>query len=347
MPGLQGPAPAAQPHAVRQERAGVLELAVGGLVLLQGPPVQRVAFLLPRRQGPQAGQLRPGLRIGAQGGPLGVQVDHAGDVLVQSRQDGRLHEARHREHPQAEVPAPGARPEQRPEPDRCLFGPALPQVGAGACPLRHGAHLEQPVRPGDRQGGLRVVLGGGVGAHQGADQRQQGVVLSADVALTEAAGGTKALLGVGTGLVVEAGAQFGVSQVLQDAGGRPGRALGAGGRQGAAEQAPRRGEVAEYQGRAARVQQGLRPPGPRRGGEQRFHLPRRPCEVDQDDVAHARPEGAPRRLRGTRLRGTRLRGTRLRGTRVRGADARDTRVRGAHAPRILVRGARVHGARAP
>ncbi|MFD5229040.1 hypothetical protein ACFWJ5_10975 [Streptomyces qaidamensis] len=33
----QGPAPAAQPHAVGQERAGVLELAVGGLVLRRSP----------------------------------------------------------------------------------------------------------------------------------------------------------------------------------------------------------------------------------------------------------------------------------------------------------------------
>jgi hypothetical protein len=89
----------------------VLELAAGGLVLRQSPLVQSVAVLFPCRQGSEAGQLGHGLWIGAQGGPLGVQVDHVGDVLVQSRQDRRLYEARHREHPQAEVPAPGARSE--------------------------------------------------------------------------------------------------------------------------------------------------------------------------------------------------------------------------------------------
>ncbi len=114
------------------------------------------------------------------------------------------------------APRPGEH--QRPEPVGGVEGAAAAEVGTGHRPLRQRRRLRQAVSAGrgERAGG--VCRDGAPVTDEGRGQGQHGLVMGRGVAPAGAPRGPHAFLGVGAGLGVPSGAQFGVGEVLEGPG---------------------------------------------------------------------------------------------------------------------------------
>ncbi len=151
--------------------------------------------------------------------------------------------------------AAGAGQDQRAEPLRRLAGAAGAEIRAGGSPVGECRGLGESVAACGAQGRLGV-LGHEVRlALDGRGEGEDGVVVGGGVALPGARGGAQALLGVGAGELVAAGAEFGVRQVFEGAWFQGGGAGGTGGGEGAGARAAGGGDVAEHQGRGGRAEE--------------------------------------------------------------------------------------------